>query len=46
VYSVVELMAVMANLVPVGRQGRSCSHPGAALRVAVWGLPVWSPFVR
>jgi hypothetical protein len=46
VYIAVELMAVLVNLAPVGRHGRSCSRPGAASRVAVWGLPVWSPSVR
>jgi hypothetical protein len=46
VYSVVELIAVLANLAPVGRHGGSCFRPGAASRVVVWGLPVWSPFVR
>jgi hypothetical protein len=38
VYSVVELMAVPANLIPTGCRGESCSCPGAASRVAVWGL--------
>jgi hypothetical protein len=46
VYNVAELMAVMANLAPVGRRGESCALPGAASRVAVRELPVWSPSVR
>jgi hypothetical protein len=45
-YNVVELMAILTNLVPAGRRGESCSRPRAALRVAVWGLPVRSPSVR
>jgi hypothetical protein len=46
VVEVAELMAVLANLVPAGRRGESSSRPGATSRVAVWGLPVRSPFVR
>jgi hypothetical protein len=45
-YNVVELMAILENLVPAERGGESCSCPGAALRVVVWGLPVRSPSVR
>jgi hypothetical protein len=45
-YSAVELMAVLANLAPAGRHGVSCSRLGAASRVVVWELPVWSPSVR
>jgi hypothetical protein len=45
-YSATEWMAVLANLALVGRHGESCSRPGAASRVAVWELPVRSPFVR
>jgi hypothetical protein len=45
-HGVVELIVVLANLAPGGRRGESCTHPGAASRVAVWELLVWSPSVR
>jgi hypothetical protein len=46
VYSVAELMVVPANLAPGERRGESCTRPGAASTVAMWGLLVWSPPVR
>jgi hypothetical protein len=45
-HSVMELIAVLANLASGGRRGKSCARPGAASRVAVWELLVWSPSVR
>jgi hypothetical protein len=45
-HSVVELMVVLANLSSGGRRGASCAHPGAASRVVVWELLVWSSSVR
>jgi hypothetical protein len=46
VYITVELMVILTNLAPVACRGESCTCPEAASRVAVWELPVWSPFVR
>jgi hypothetical protein len=45
-HSAVELMVVLTNLAPVGHCGESCARPGAASRVVVWELPVWSSSVR
>jgi hypothetical protein len=45
-HSVVESMVVLTNLASGGRRGVSCACPGAASRVAVWELLVWSSFVR
>jgi hypothetical protein len=39
-------MVNLTNLAPVGRRGESCARPGAASRVVVWELLVWSPSVR
>jgi hypothetical protein len=44
--SVVELMVVLENLAFGGHRGKSCACPGAALRVVVWELLVWSSSVR
>jgi hypothetical protein len=46
VYSAVELVVVLTNLAPVVRSGEPCTCLGAASRVAMWELPVWSPSVR
>jgi hypothetical protein len=45
-HGVVELMVVLTNLASSGCHGESCARPGAASRVAVWELLVWSPSVR
>jgi hypothetical protein len=45
-HSVAELMVVLANLASGGRCGKSCACPGAASRVVVWEILVWSSSVR
>jgi hypothetical protein len=45
-YNAEELMAVLANLAPVGCHGVSCSRPGVASRAAMWELLVRSSSVR
>jgi hypothetical protein len=44
--SVVELMVVLENLTFGGHRGKSCACLGAALRVVVWELLIWSSSVR
>jgi hypothetical protein len=44
--SVVELMVVLEDLASGGRRGKSGACPGAASRVVVRELLVWSPSVR
>jgi hypothetical protein len=46
VHSVVELTVALTNLASSGCRGESCACPGAASRVAVRELLVWSPSVR
>jgi hypothetical protein len=45
-HGVVKLTDVLTSLASGGHHGESCAHPGAASRVLVWELLVWSPFVH
>jgi hypothetical protein len=45
-HSVIESTVVLANLASSGCRGESCACPGAASRVVVRELLVWSPSVR